>query len=169
MKALQKIREYLPSLNTMTFVMTILITLALIGLVYYSITTLSSRDWCGQIMAAEKYTGNKTLTDQDTVQLVIGSCTKLVYEQLNAVGMVAKILTGALALSVVAMYLVKFAGAQASGSIAGNNFNISGQGNKVQQAADRVADAAVEEAQHVKEDVGGITDITYPQIDPNER
>lgn len=165
------IRSHLPSFQVVTFLMTMLITLALIGLVYYSIQTLSSRDWCGQIMAAEKYTGSKTLTNQDTVQLVIGSCTKLVNEQLQSVGLVAKILAGALALSVVAMYLVKFAGAQASGGFAGGNFNIKGADDThdhIKEAADRVADAATVEAAAVKSEVDD-ADVAHPQIAEEEK
>ncbi len=147
------------------FLMTALFALALVVLVYLSIDTLSSRDWCAQIMAAERFTGAKTITDPETVRLVIGSCTRLLSEQLASVGIVAKILAGALALSVVAMYLVRFAGAQASGSVAGNSFDIRGVDAPETKAAKRVAGAAVEEAKEVQTE----STLQHPQIDPTER
>ena len=157
----------LHSIDTAVLIMTGVITAALVGLVWYSINTLSSRDWCNQIMAAEKFTGATTNTAPETVQLVIKMCTTLLEAQLDSVGFVAKTLAGGLALCVVAMYLVKFAGGRASGEIAGNKFNIQGSTPEVAtQAAERVAEAASKEAEEVKTEVG--VEVTHPTIAEEE-
>lgn len=140
-------------------VTTLVVTLALIGLIYFAINTLASRDWCAQIMAAEKFTGDKTRTDVATVQFVVRECSELLQSQLDSVGWVAKILAAALAISVTGMYVVKFAGAEASGEIAGNKWNFAPGKNK---EGDNAGEGTVK---HVEADVV----VTNPTIDPSEQ
>lgn len=136
---MKKVLSYLP--RDAALWLTAFIAASLVGLNFYSIRTLSSRDWCAQIMAAEKFTGAGVETDPATLQLVIENCSGAVLRQLESVGWIALILAGALALSMAAMFVVKFAGAQAHGQVGDNHLGIGPA-----QAADQVAEAAREEA-----------------------
>lgn len=124
--------------------LTAFIAASLVALNFYTIHTLSNRDWCAQIMATEKVTGAGVRTGEDTLRLVIERCSAALMEQLDSVGLIASILAGALALSVGAMFVVKFAGARAS-------VNVGGHGGEIgpAQAANQVADAAADEAHEI--------------------
>lgn len=139
----------IPKFPPTSLLLTAFVAASLVGLNFYSIYTLSSRDWCAQIMTAEKFVGDKTRTDAATVQLVVEKCAATLFEQLQSVGWIATILAGALALSMAAMFVVKFAGAQASGSLpGGGSFDF-----RKAQGAQQVADAAQGEATDIK---GGV-------------
>lgn len=136
------------SITRFAWGMVAVISVALVALNWYTISTLSARDWCAQIMTTEKYLGDEgRLADPENIRLIIEWCARTGQTQLEAIGWVAKVLAVALGLVPAAVFVVKFSGANVSGSVAGNSFRMGRN-----EAADRVADAAEEEADRIAGD-----------------
>lgn len=121
-----------------------IIAIALCWLNWLTIDTLSDRTWCTQLTAVEKFMhdahGQRPVSSEN-ITMILNACRDVGLAQIDHIGLVAKILAGGLVLSVVSVFMVKFAGARASGEIGGANFDISANAS-AHQAAEAVAAAA---------------------------
>ena len=152
-EAFRSFRDYMnsPVENSITrfaWAMVAVIALALVALNWYTISTLSARDWCQQIMTTEKYLGPESrLSSAENIQLVIDWCGKTGLMQLQGIAWVAKVLAVALGLIPVAVFVVKFSGASFRGNVGGNSFSMGREDRD--EAAEQVAQAAVDEAERI--------------------
>lgn len=122
--------------------------IALVGLAVYQglitnrlLDTLVSSDWCAKAIQAERITPGTTFVGLTT-------CTELLKIQLAAVSTGFHISLGSYAFSMVVIVVIVLAGARASGKLPGGvEFDVS---PNAAQAADKVADAAVDKADEIK-------------------
>lgn len=104
-------------------------------------TVLESSGWCGKAIQAEKISPGSTYVGLTT-------CVELLKIQLQAIATGFHISIGAFAFSLVVLIVVVVAGARAAGKLPGGvEFDI---GKDAAQAADQVAEAAVDEAEQIK-------------------
>lgn len=100
--------------------------------------TLSSSDWCGKAIQAEKISPGTTFVG-------LTACIDLLKVQLGALAINSHVAVGSFALCLIVLIVVVIAGAKA-------NFKAGKDGieGSVERAADQVAEAAVDEAEQIK-------------------
>ena len=111
---------------------------------YQLLQVLTSPSWCSSAIQAEKISPGSTYVGLTT-------CVSLLTIQLQAVATGFHISLGAYALTLVVLIVVVVAGAKASGKLPGGiEFDVGA--DPVAQAADKVAGAAVDQADAIKSD-----------------
>ena len=120
---------------------------AFLGYLTHRITdVLESPNWCGRAVQAERISGEGFTG--------LTACVELLSIQLNALATGLHISVGSFALTLLVLVIVVIAGARASGKVgtSGLEFDVSRHGDPAVRAAEKVADAAVDEAKEIKED-----------------
>lgn len=113
-----------------------------IGMAVWLVLILSAQDWCTRALGAAKYATGRPAN-------AIDACFSLMNVQVDTLGKALLIVIGVQALSLLVLVVIILAGGRLS-------FNASRDGVSADisrdEAAQRVADAAVDEAQAVKEE-----------------
>jgi hypothetical protein len=119
-------------------------TAAFLGyMAYQLLQVLTSADWCGKAIQADKITPGQTY-------LGLTTCVDLLKIQLQAVATGFHISLGAYALTLVVLIVVVVAGAKASGKLPGGiEFDV-GKDGPIAAAADHVVEGAQQAADEVK-------------------
>lgn len=105
--------------------------------------TLSSSDWCGKALQAERISPGTTFVG-------LTACIDLLKIQLQATADNSKIVFGAFAFSLLVLIVIVVAGAKASGTLpGGTTFDVSR--DPVSAAADHVVEGAQNAAEEVKQ------------------
>lgn len=119
-------------------------TAAFLGyMAFQLLQVLTSADWCGKAIQADKITPGQTYIGLTT-------CVDLLKIQLQAVATGFHISLGAYALTLVVLIVVVVAGAKASGKLPGGiEFGV-GKDGPVAAAADHVVEGAKQAAEEVK-------------------
>lgn len=125
------------------------ISVALIVLNWITIDTLSDRTWCTTLTSVEKYLheGHRSVSSGN-IEMILEACRDIGEQQLDHVGFIAKIFAIALGLVPTAVFVVKFAGANASAKFAGGEFSMNGSGRTA--GAHEVAEVAEEKAEQIQ-------------------
>lgn len=106
------------------------------------IAVLSSPNWCSTALQAEKITAKDTFVG-------LTACVELLKIQLNALALNSQIVIGTFALCLGVLVVIVIAGARLAGKGPGGvEFDVSS--DPASQAADEVADAAVDKAEEIK-------------------
>jgi hypothetical protein len=105
------------------------------------IRTLSSPNWCSTALQAERITAKDTFVG-------LTACVDLLKIQLNALALNSQIVIGTFAMCLGVLVVIVIAGAKLAGKGPGG-IEVA---IDAQQAADRVAGAAVHEADHIKDE-----------------
>lgn len=105
------------------------------------IRTLSSPTWCGTALQAERITAKDSFVG-------LTACVDLLKIQLNALALNSQIVIGTFAMCLGVLVVIVIAGAKLAGKGPGG-IEVA---IDAQKAADRVADAAVDEADHIKDE-----------------
>jgi hypothetical protein len=112
-----------------------------IGMAVWLVLILSAQDWCTRALGAAKYATGRPAN-------AIDACFSLMNVQVDTLGKALLIVIGVQALSLLVLVVIILAGGRLS-------FNASRDGVSADisrdEAAQRVADAAVDEAQAVKD------------------
>ena len=116
-------------------------------MVVWQTNILSSPTWCAKALGAEKIAPGQSV--QQTLE-TLRTCNTLLLEQVGAIAVDSHINHGAFALAMIVLFVVVIAGARASWKLTKAGFE--GSIGKEEQAAQRVANAAVSEAQEVAAD-----------------
>ena len=111
------------------------------------IGVLESPNWCGRAIQAERITPSATFSG-------LTSCDSLLEIQLKALALIAQISVSSYALTLLVLIIVVVAGARASAklSMQGMELDVGRHGDPAVRAAEKVADAAVDEAKEIKKD-----------------
>ena len=110
-------------------------------LAVWLINILSSPDWCGKALQADRITPGNTF-----VGLV--ACMDLLKMQVGSLAKVLLIVIGTFALSLGVLVVIVIAGARLAGKMFGGEIDVSRQ-NAASQAANEVAGAAVGKATEI--------------------
>lgn len=109
-------------------------------LAYWLISILSSPEWCAKAVQAERITPGNTFAG------LLG-CIDILKMQVGSLAQALLIVIGTFALCLGVLVVIVIAGAKLAGKILGNEVNVS---RDVEEAADEVADAAVDKADEIK-------------------
>lgn len=111
------------------------------------IWVLESPNWCGRAILAEKITPNANFSG-------LTGCNEILPIQLKAIALIAQISVSSYALTLLVLVVIVVAGARASAKLnmQGVEVNVSRHGDPAVAAAEKVADAAVDEAKEIKKD-----------------
>lgn len=105
--------------------------------------TLASADWCGKALQAERISPGNTFVG-------LTACVDLLKIQLQATADNSKIVFSAFAFSLLVLIVIVIAGAKAAGKLPGGiEFDVSS--DRAAAAADKVAGAAVDKADEIKD------------------
>lgn len=124
----------------------------ILGLVTYMMvwqtTVLTSEKWCANAMASERIAS--TSSDKQAAAAV-KSCNELLAIQLNAVATDSHMDHGTVAILIIVLVVVVIAGARAAWKLSTSGFEGSvSRDDEVDEAADKVAGAAVDKAEEIK-------------------
>ena len=110
------------------------------------IGVLESPNWCGRAIQAERITPSANFSG-------LTSCNELLAIQLKALALIAQISVSSYALTLLVLIVIVVAGARASAkfSMQGVEFDV-GKHSPAVAAAEKVADAAADEAEDIKEE-----------------
>jgi hypothetical protein len=119
------------------------VTSAFFGyLAWWLITIISSPDWCGRAMQAERITPGSTFVG-------LTACIDILKMQVSTLGKTLLIVIGTFALCLGVLVVIVIAGARLAGKVFGTEVDVSRQDPAV--AAGQVADAAVDKAAEIRE------------------
>lgn len=112
-------------------------------------TTLASPSWCARALGAGSISG------KDRTVMGLDGCIDLLKVQLKSLGWNSHILFGVVALCLLVLMVIVIAGGRVSFSASKDGVSGEiGKGPPAAKAAARVADAAMDEAEKVKDEAG---------------
>ncbi len=113
---------------------------------YFTVTTISSTDWCGKVVGSAKYTDGRP-------DFAISGCVQVMKDQIAALSSNSLIFGGVIALCLLALIVIVVAGGKLSFTGPGGFGGSVGKGGDDLTNPEQAAQHVVEGAQGAAEDV----------------